>query len=155
MLLLCLSLPVWGKKRGYRKATEGQVVVLRKLFPKKHRLEINSNFGAILNQSFVDTMMLQGGISYHFSEEWGLAIEGAMAFNTDRAERGCVETFYNDFRKDKDARRKPLSGKCVTLPIGDGGDTAKDNPLVNVGPAYMPITEIGTLVSLSAVWSPV
>ena len=150
-ILLCLATPAWGKKRkGYRKATEGQAVVLRKLFPKKKRLEVNANFGAIMNQSFIDTMMLHGGVSYHVSEEWGLALEGAMAINQDRAERQCIESFYNDFRGEK---ARPLSGKCYEGPIGDNGRAIGDQ--INIGPAYMTITEIGQLLSLSAVWSPV
>ena len=153
VLVLCLSVPVWAKKhrRGYRKATEGQVVVLRKLFPKKKSLEINANFGAILNQSFVDTMMLHGGVSYHFSEEWGIALEGAMAMNSDKTERQCIESFYNNFDEDK-----PLKAKCV---IQDGGALVKGKDpsasFANIGPAYMPIIEIDKLFSLSAVWSPV
>lgn len=153
VLLLCLSAPVWAKKhsRGYRKATEGQVVVLRKLFPKKKRLEINANLGAILNQSFIDTMMLHGGVSYHFSEEWGLTLEGALAMNSDKTERQCVESFYNNF--DEDAN---LTAKCV---IQDGGKLVEQPPSaenqVNIGPAYMPIIEIDKLFSLSAVWTPV
>lgn len=149
-LLLSLSTPVWGQKRkGYHKATEGQAVVLRKLFPQKNRIEVNANFGAIMNQSFIDTMILQGGISYHFSEEWGLALEGVMAMNQDRAERTCIESFYNDFRAT-DA--KPLLDyKCHEGPISGKANVEE----VNIGPAYMPITEIGNLFSLSAVWSPV
>ncbi len=151
LLLLCLSAPVWGKKhRGYHKATEGQAVVLRKLFPKKRRIEVNANFGLILNQSFVDTMLLHGGLSYHFSEEWGLALEGAMSMNQDRAERTCIESFYNDFRA---TGAKPLGGKCYA---GDLGNKASNLPdMVNIGPAYMPIMEVDNLFSLSAVWSPV
>ena len=157
-MLLCLATPTWGKKRkGYRKATEGQAVVLRKLFPKKKRLEVNANFGAIMNQSFIDTMMLHGGVSYHISEEWGLALEGAMAMNQDRAERQCIESFYNDFRGETAG---PLGGKCYEGPLGDGhlkngSSIEKYKGKVNIGPAYMAITEIGQLLSLSAVWSPV
>lgn len=158
VLLTCLSTSVWGQKRkGYRKATEGQAVVLRKLFPKKNRIEFNANFGGILNQSFINTLMIHGGASYHFSEEWGLALEGAFAINQDRAERTCIESFYNDFRGEG---AKPLMGKCHDyLPpdgIGDGGKSLNDaSGKINIGPAYMPITEIGKLFSVSAVWSPV
>lgn len=157
-LLLSLSTPVWGQKRkGYHKATEGQAVVLRKLFPQKNRIEVNANFGAIMNQSFIDTMILQGGISYHFSEEWGLALEGVMAMNQDRAERTCIESFYNDFRAE--AENDSLKGKCREGDLGDkedkGGSINRYPGKINIGPAYMPITEIGNLFSLSAVWSPV
>ena len=150
VLLLSLSTPVWGQKRkGYHKATEGQAVVLRKLFPQKNRIEVNANFGAIMNQSFIDTMILQGGISYHFSEEWGLALEGVMAMNQDRAERTCIESFYNDFRAPDTP--PPLKPKCREGPLGGKANITE----INIGPAYMPITEIGNLFSLSAVWSPV
>ena len=155
-LLLSLSTPVWGQKRkGYHKATEGQAVVLRKLFPQKNRIEVNANFGAIMNQSFIDTMILNGGISYHFSEEWGLALEGVMAINKDRAERTCIESFYNDFRGEI-AEDNPLRIKCYRGDIGDQGQNISTHKgKINIGPAYMPITEIGNLFSLSAVWSPV
>ena len=155
-LLLYLSTPVWGQKRkGYRKATEGQAVVLRKLFPKKKRIEVNANFGAIMNQSFVDTVMMHGGVSYHFSEEWGLAFEGAFAMNQDRAERSCIETFYNDFR-GKNAKPR-LAQKCLEPPLGDEGKELREShgKKLNIGPAYMAITEVGTLFAISAVWSPV
>ena len=125
VLLLCLSTPVWGRKarQGYRTAIEGQAMVLRKLFPKSNRLEVSANFGGILNQSFVDTMILHGGVSYHFSEEWGLALEGAMAINQDRAERTCIESFYNDFR-GKSA--KPIGDKCHALhSVMGGGRSAR------------------------------
>lgn len=155
VLLLCLSAPVWAKKRSgsYRKATEGQVVVLRKLFPKKRSLEINANLGAIMNQSFVNTIMLHGGVSYHFSEEWGMAIEGAMAMNTDKTERQCVESFYNNFDNSR-----ALNVKCVVQEDDDDqvkGKTIDNENPVNIGPAYMPIIEIDKLFSLSAIWTPV
>lgn len=43
------------KSRGYSKAVEGQAVVLNKLFPKAGRAEIVSNFGGIINQSYINT----------------------------------------------------------------------------------------------------
>ncbi len=158
VLLLGLVTPVWGKPKGYRKATEGQALVLRKLFPKRNRIEVNANLGGILNQSFVDTVILHGGISYHFSEEWGLALEGAMAINTDRAERTCIESFYNDFRGKNATSLTSLRRKCYTPPLGDKGDALHDKAhkgKLNIGPAYMSITEIDKLFSISAVWSPV
>ena len=41
VLLLWFAAPAESKPRGYRKATEGRAVVIRKLFPKKkpHRSE--------------------------------------------------------------------------------------------------------------------
>lgn len=125
-------------------------MVLRKLYPKKKRIEANANFGAIMNQSFIDTMLVYGGLTYHFSEVWGLALEGGMALNQDRMERGCIESFYNDFMDKNERRSQPIE-KCVVL------DTKRsyEDPLVNIGPAYMPITEIGQLLSLSAIWTPV
>lgn len=156
-LLLHLSAPVWGKKhKGYHKATEGQAVVVRKLFPQKNRIEVNANFGAIMNQSFIDTMILHGGISYHFSEEWGLALEGVMAMNQDRAERTCIESFYNDFRDKNIIEKNQLRSKCYEGDLGDKGKNISTyEGQINIGPAYMPITEVGNLFSLSAVWSPV
>ena len=153
VLSLSLSTPAWGRRhKGYHKATEGQAVVLRKLFPQKNRIEVNSNFGAIMNQSFIDTLILHSGISYHYSEEWGLALEGIMAMNQDRAERTCIESFYNDFRDPKTATPQ-LNPKCREGPLGGKANIPDTD--VNIGPAYMPITEIGNLFSLSAVWSPV
>ncbi len=153
-VLLCISVPVWGKKhRAYRKATEGQAVVLRKLFPKQKRIEVNANFGAIMNHSFVNTMMVHGGVSYHFSEAWGMALEAAVAMNQDRAERLCIESFYNDFSPQNGPS---LPGKCADGALGDVGATLRQpGASANVGPAYIAITEIGQLFSLSAVWSPV
>ena len=94
-------------------------------------------------------MIAHGGLSYHFSEEWGLALEAAMAMNNDRSERICIESFYNDFGDNGG-----LDAKCAAPGVGDGGNNAR-MPTVNIGPAYMPIIEIGQILSLSVVWTPI
>ena len=132
------------KSRGYSKAVEGQAVVLNKLFPKAGRAEIVSNFGGIINQSYINTLLVHGSFNYYFSEVWGMAIEGVYAFNTDKNERDCLERFYNK------ADNKTEGDVCY-----QGEENIANGSTINMGPAYVPITELQYLVSLGTVWTPV
>ena len=131
------------KSRGYSKAVEGQAVVLNKLFPKAGRAEIVSNFGGIINQSYINSLLLHGGLNYYFSEVWGMAVEGVYAFNSDKNERGCLEAFYNKVEETGDPCRQSEK------------DEIPDGTKIRMGPAYVPITELQYLFSISAIWTPV
>ena len=126
---------------GYKKATEGDDVVKDKLYPKKGRVEINGpNVGTILNQSYLDTYFVSAGINDFKDEVWGFSVEGLYAINKDKAERACIENFYND----PDYEVAPECG---------GSDNLTGR--ANYGPAYVNIREYNYLLSANAIWNPI
>jgi outer membrane beta-barrel protein len=126
---------------GYKKATEGDDVVKNKLYPKKGKVELNlPNVGMILNQSYLDTYIVNGGINYFWSEVWGAGIDFSYAINKDRGERECVESFYNDpdYQVDQECGgEENLTGRA------------------NYGPAYVNIREYNSIISANAIWNPI
>jgi outer membrane beta-barrel protein len=133
---------------SYRKASEGDDVVKNKLFPKNGKIEINGlNVGAILNESYLTTYLLHGGLTYFPSETWGFGIEGLFGSSRDSDSRYCIEHFYND-----------PGGN-----VGPGCDYPRDAPGANIegaekanyGPAYVPIREVKYAVAATAIWNPV
>jgi outer membrane beta-barrel protein len=131
---------------SYRKSTEGDDVVKNKLYPKKGRIELNlPDVGVVLNQSYVTTLLIHGGINYYFSEVWGFGVEGVFASNKDKDERACIESFYNNPDKEGGAECDPaLEGKDIS------GSSRR-----NYGPAYVPIRELKYMLAANAVWNPV
>lgn len=128
---------------GYQRATEDKDNVKRKLFTKSRKLELSlPSAGLILNQSFIETFLIHGGLTYFSSESWGWGVEAALGLNVDKSERECLENFYNDPNDRVDA-------EC-----GDGSDLTDDGE-TNFGPAYMPIREINYIIAANAVWNPV
>ncbi len=126
---------------GYKKATEGDDVIKNKLYPKKGHVELNGpNVGVILNQSYVSTYLFNGGINYFWSETWGLGLEMSYAMNKDRAERDCIENFYNDPKYE-------IGPEC------GGPDNLTTNS--NYGPAYVSIREYNYLFALNGLWNPI
>lgn len=126
---------------GYKKATEGDDVVKNKLYPKKGKLELNGpNVGTILNQSYINTFILNAGVNYFWSEVWGLGLDFSYAINQDRDERKCIENFYNDPAYE-------VSKECG----GSDNLTGK----ANYGPAYVNIREYNYLFSGSMIWNPI
>jgi outer membrane beta-barrel protein len=134
--------------RGYRKASEGDDVVKDKLFPKKGRVEINGpNVGGILNQSYLTSIVVNGGLSYFANEEWGFGIEGLVSSNKDSDARYCLEHFHNN--PDQVA-----SPPCDN-PTMAAGSTFPEGSRVNYGPAYVPIREVNSAFAATAIWNPV
>lgn len=132
---------------GYKKATEGEDVIKNKLYPKKGRVELNGpNFGLILNQSYVDTYLVNGGINYFWSETWGLGLEMSFAMNKDRKERYCIEHFYND----PDYEIADECGEPDNI-VDNGGNGTTGN----YGPAYVNIREYNMLFTGNAIWNPI
>ena len=130
----------------YQKATEGNDVVRDKLYPKNGRVELNGpDFGLILNQSYVDTYLVHGGINYYFSETWGAGGEFALGMNQDKGERKCIETFYID------------PNNTIVPECGAQGDPDSDlsSGGGKYGPAYVPIRELKYMFIANAVWSPI
>jgi outer membrane beta-barrel protein len=151
-LAMCLSafsrLYAQTTSQSYRKASEGDDVVKNKLFPKKGKVEINGlNVGAILNQSYVNTILFHGGVSYFANEEWGFGIEGLFASNQDNSARYCIEHFYNDPKSE-------VGAQCDKVP-GHEGESFPSGSKANYGPAYVPIREVKYAIAATAIWNPV
>ena len=85
-------------RKTKRTQDEYSEVVLNKKYPKKNKIEISvPTIGYIFNQSYINSIMLQGAISQYRNEEWGLSLDVAKFINEDKYERYCLERFYNDF----------------------------------------------------------
>jgi outer membrane beta-barrel protein len=134
---------------GYKKATEGEDVIKNKLYPKKGKVELNGpNLGLILNQSYIDSYLINAGMNYFWSESWGMGAELSFVLNKDRYERYCVEHFYNDPDyeiADECGEPENLQG-LPKDPNGSGG---------NYGPAYVNIREYNMLLTGNAIWNPI
>lgn len=129
---------------AYDKASELNEVVLNKLFPKKQKIELDARFGLVLNSSYKQTLLANTGLTYFWSEEWGFNVEGNYAMTSDKAERGCVESFYND------------PNYAVTEECGDGAALSQDQDGdANFGPAYVPIRELKYMFIGNVVWNPI
>jgi outer membrane beta-barrel protein len=138
---LATSTPVFA----YKRVTEGTEVVKNKKYPKKSKIELNGpNAGLILNSSYVTSILLNGGINYFFSENWGLGLEGTLALNQDKSERECIENFYND------------PNQQIPVECGEAGNLTLDRDGdANFGPAYVPIRQINYIMAANAIWSPI
>lgn len=146
LLILFLSLSLASMAFGYDRAIEGADNVRNKLYPRKSKFEVNiPNAGLILNQSYVDSFVLGGGIIYHMSEEWGVGFDGVQVLNSDKAERSCIEQFYND---PLDELGSVCGDEDELLALPEGSKA-------NFGPAYVPIREIQNIFTLNAIWTPV
>lgn len=130
---------------SYKKATEGKEVVLDKLYPKKGKIEINPSFGAILNQSYMQSFLVGGSIAYFWSETAGLNVDFQMSLNSDKAERTCIENFFWDPFK---------TAPTVCGTPEDMGQIDEEN-FPRYGPAYVPIREINYIFTGNYIWNPV
>jgi len=145
---ICISLLGFGLSpslmaQDYVRAVEGKDNVRGKLFDKERRLELNGpDFGMVLNQSYIQTYLLHGGLTYYFSETWGVGAEVAMAMNSDKSERECIENFFNN---PSQVPSEQCPNNVQSEPPTGG----------NFGPAYVPIRELKFLLAGNAVWSPV
>lgn len=128
---------------GYKKATEGDDVVKNKLYPKKGKIELNGpNVGIIMNQSYVDSYIINAGLNYFWSETWGLGLDFSYVINSDRSERDCIERFYNDPNKNE------IGPEC-------GDESNLTNTKGNYGPAYVDIREYNYIFGANAIWNPI
>ncbi len=130
----------------YQKATEGRDVVMGKLYPKSERLEADADFGFIMNQSYVNTLLLGVGGTYYLSENFGLGLTFQQASNSDKPERTCIESFYYD-------PKNQVGVACGDRATLDAARTNDRFPLY--GPAYVPIREIQNVIGANLVWAPV
>ncbi|SMF66673.1 outer membrane beta-barrel domain-containing protein [Pseudobacteriovorax antillogorgiicola] len=151
---LCVSLALspmaWSAT--YRKATEGRDVVKKKIYPKRKKIEISvPSLGIIMNQSYLNTVLVGGGVTYFMSETWGVGLDLTLGINEDRSERTCIENFFYDPQDEV--------GPACALVDGDAGliqNADEDgNNFPRFGPAYVPIREINNLIMANLVWTPV
>src|SRR5690606_4573748 len=88
VLTLAASGSVFGQE--YLRATDDPDNVKNKIFTKKGRVELNlPDVGFVMNQAFITTYLIHGGISYYTSEEWGYGLEASFGLNQDKSERDC------------------------------------------------------------------
>lgn len=158
---------------NYRKSVEGNEVVKGKFYPKKGRFQINGGGGFILNQSFVNTALFGGSMTYHFDEWNALNLEFFAGSSSDKSDRTCIENFYLD--EDYASRNgatlvpcpseEPVAKETTNLEPNSG---EKNPDKIAVDPeyyqnkapfqknaAYMPIREISLLTAANYQWTPV
>lgn len=141
---------------AYRRAIEGKDNVKKKLYKRRKKFELSApNVGIILNQSYINSMLLNGGFVYHMSSEWAFGLDVSMSFNSDKPERTCIESFYNDPNEQLSAPCPGPDGDTSEMDsLGDRG-AGPDFRQANYGPAYVPIREITNIIIANAVWTPV
>lgn len=144
-----LMLGISSHASGYKKSTEGVDVVKRKLYPKKKRIELDLKLGMVLNGSFVNTLFFGAGIGYYFNEEWGMTVEGSFGSVSDKPERTCIETFYNNPPPNRDPNLPACAGEEDPVGQISAGSDA------NMGPAYVGIRQLKMIATGNVVWNPV
>ncbi len=124
-----------------RRVVQGTEVVAKKIYPKKSKIQIEGGFGLILNESYSQTMLFGGELTYFLTENTGFNAGVYMGSASDKSERACIETFYNDPDNE-------MSGEC--------GAAANEALTGNAtyGPAYVPIRQISTLLLGHYAWNP-
>ncbi|MBC7658640.1 MAG: outer membrane beta-barrel domain-containing protein [Chitinophagaceae bacterium] len=135
----------------YKKSTEGKEVVMGKLYPKSERWELAlPELGIIMNQSYVNTTLLGGGLTYWMNENLGFSFSGSIAQNSDKAERTCIESFYFDPSNE-------VGVACGGPGLLTNADTTQPQPdgFPKYGPAYVPIREIQQIMMFNVVYAPV
>lgn len=133
-----------AKKSGDNLSVE----IRNRMYPKKKTIEIAGDFGAILNQSYISSMLAHASFTLFTSESIGFGADIGIAINSDKAERLCVENFYNDPGND-------VSAVCAIDGEPDFSEADGSGPEPNMGPAYPPIRVLNNLISGYMVWSPV
>lgn len=140
----------------YKKSTEGRDVVKSKMYPKRDKIEFNIPSGGLFfNQAYINTYLLNVGVTYFISENWGIGIDATLGSNSDKTERTCIENFY--LAPEDQPAEKPV-GVC-SLVDGDSsgleGVDSNNNDFPRFGPAYVPIREVNSMVIANFVWTPV
>lgn len=148
----------------YEKAVEGNDVVKGKLYPRAGRFQLLvPQLGTILNTSFVYTVLLGGGVTYHINEWHGINVGGFYGLSIDKDERKCLESFYFNPARAKDSTNAennlPVANQdCdpeeTTDPTVGDKDTDGRGPY-HRKPAYMAIREIDMMFDVNYQWTPV
>ena len=71
-------------------------VIKNKFFTKRFRVELSAGLGAVMNQSFHNSYLLEGGLGFHFTETIGLHLEGSYFLNQNKYE--CEALGGEEFR---------------------------------------------------------
>ncbi len=154
--LLVVSVCLWGQlasAKPYYRSDEPTELVQNKLYTKSHRFELNlPDVGLILNQTFIDSTVLHGNLLYYISESWGFGVDALYSHNQDKEERHCIENFYNSVPQHPLAAPCPSQGEDPKKHLFDSA--GKPIRGANLGPAYVPIREIESILLAAAVWSP-
>lgn len=145
LVLLCLAAPAFAKDDLDMRASDRDELVLKRSYSKRASFELRLDGGTVMNQAFVETYLARAWVGRYFSETFGLGLSYAAAFNRDKDTRACVESFYNDPKKE-------LSVQCESQDPEGEIDTAQE---ANIGPAYPAIRELNNLITADAVWSPI
>lgn len=150
-LFAASTLPLAASKAvaaDYRKATEGHEVVMGKLYPKAERFELGvPEIGFIMNQSYVNTILVGGSATYYLTENLGFSANFNVGVNSDKGERTCIENFYYDPSNE-------VGTACGPVGLLKGADANNDG-FPRYGPAYVPIREVNQVLMANIVWSPV
>jgi hypothetical protein len=162
-----------AKAVDYKSAVEGNEVVKGKFYPKESRFQLNLlQGGMILNQSFIDTYLYSGQAVYHFNEWHALSVDVVAGFSEDRSERACVENFYYneerarnagaplscDVKGDYDPATPSSNSEPQPSNIKDDGKWDEEKGArgpYHRKPAYMPIREIKQMFGVNYQWTPV
>lgn len=186
-LFLCglyASLPERALAAAYERAVEGADVVKGKLYPRAGKFQVNfAQGGLVLNQSFLDTYLINGGATYHFNEWHAVNVEGFFGISADRDARQCVESFYFDTARAKrydpnfvpcNPAKRTASGLGATyqLPAGQTEpvpteyagsadklarfeESKKRGGPLHRKPAYMPIRQVDYMFGVNYQYTPV
>lgn len=132
----------WAQSRY--ESIETAEVVKNKLFPKNGTFEVNvPDLGMIMNESYITTLLLHFGANYYFAENWGVGADLALPLSiTDKSERECIENFYND------------PNYVIAAECGPSSELAGFETQANMGPAYVPIRQIKSMLGFYGIWSP-
>ncbi len=120
----------------YRKSVEGNEVVKGKFYPKTGRFQMNAAGGGLINQSFINTFLVGGSLTYHFEEWHAINFEVFAGISSDKADRTCIENFYldEDFAK--------ASGSTIKGPCPLKEPVPKDASLIAKGEGTPPEPEL-------------
>lgn len=139
-----------------KRSNELSVEIKNKLYPKNKKIEVAADFGGILNQSYISSQLVHLSATYFSSESFGFGADFSLALNSDKAERTCVENFYNDPEQEVTTSVCAKDGDPATA-ADDLSNPQGPNPNINpnMGPAYPPIRELNYLISGYANWAPI
>lgn len=69
-------------------------VVRPRFFSKRGRLELTAGMTAIMNNTFVYSLLATGLVTYHFSEALGLEVQGAYGGSIDRVDKETLDARF-------------------------------------------------------------
>lgn len=70
-------------------------VIRPKAFSKRKRFELGIYTGPIIGQTFINTVLLGIDATYHFSEQWGLELNGAYGLSIDKEDKRILKEDFD------------------------------------------------------------